>query len=71
LVTYQDGIRAGPDKTSTINEMKPPTNGSDLALDMIDQFCEFSSDLANSHNIPNNSSVRSEQGSGTQIKTEH
>ena len=57
----QEGIRADPDKTSTITEMKPPTNVSKLGcfMGMDNQLGKFSSSLAE---LSGNSSTRSHLG---------
>ena len=64
----QEGIRADPDKTSTITEMKPPTNVSKLGcfMGMDNQHGKFSSNLAE---LSGNSSTRSHHGFGVLTKT--
>ena len=64
----QEGIRADPDKTSTITEMKPPTNVSKLGcfMGMDNQLGKFSSNLAE---LSGNSSTRSHHGFGVLTKT--
>ena len=47
-VVDQEGIRADPDKTAAIQEMRPPTNVSELNrfMGMVNQLGKFSQNLA-------------------------